>query len=739
MLICILMFNIGILTVQANTPKSRNSKQGILLKKGDIAYREMKYAIAAEYFESYLKGRKDNQQNTLIHLADCYWQIRDYKNTLRVYKLVYKTVNKETSPQDQIRMGELYARLGEYELASAWLTGVTGYERKAMAYSEKESLNDMKRDSLDWRLKFLSINTPYREFSPYFKNNNLLFSSNKPLKTREKAFSWDGYSYSHLWEIPINKVDTINISLLKAKTFKKKSSNYTNDQSLAEIFECGDTKPGNDMLHLPLNKLFTHADSKPVGKIVEGLEKIRFNAGSVTIDKNNHIYFSANYSKPDKKRVNRIRLMEGIYSSNGIKNIKELPFGDAGSYSVMHPAINEEGTFLVCSSDKKGGKGGFDLYYSKRKDIQQPWDTLKAFGSNINTAGNEVFPCITTKDYLIFSSDAMPGLGGLDIYRISMKEALAQGTEVQQLSYPINSSADDFGWYQIDSKGKKGYFTSDRLNNDDNLFNYSYNPKYSFFEGFVIEKESLNPIAGATVFMYSIKEDLVYVAKSNKNGKYRFPVLSTGKLIVKAVHNKYLSDCLTSRIIFDPQEMDTTFKAPRDLILDKYTIGFAWRIRDTHYDFDKSDIRQDAMPILDSLIHLTYKYSITLDSLVTVLREKPITIEIGSHTDSRGTFEYNNRLSEERSKSVVEYLIKSKIDPARIISKGYGEYQLLNKCADGVDCTNTEHQANRRTEAKITGFTTPQIVIQYIDTDKFKDGDKIDKSILPKGFFDECQ
>src|SRR5665647_1660634 len=207
----------------------------------------------------------------------------------------------------------------------------------------------------------------------------------------------------------------------------------------------------------------------------------------------------------------------------------------------------------------------------------------------------------------------------------------------------------------------KGFFTSDRLNNDDNLFSFSYNPKYSFFEGYVIEKESVNPIYGATVFMYSLKEDLVYVAKTNKNGKYRFPILSTGKLIIKAVDNKHLSDHLSSIINFDPEDMDTTYKAPRDLLLDKHKIGFAWSIRDTHYDFDKFEIRQDAMPILDSLVSLAYKYSITIDSLVAVLKDKPITIEIGSHTDSRGSFEYNNELSEKRSKSVVTYLVKQGI------------------------------------------------------------------------------
>jgi len=739
LLIAMLLFNTGILPAQANSPKKELHKSGLLLKKAETAYRDMKYAVAAAFYENYLEHPVNLQFKTLQKLADCYWQIRDYENALRIYQQIYPKLSKEADKKDQIRIAGLYARLGDYQLAAEWLKGIAGYEKKAAAFAVKESLNDMKRDSLDWRLGFLNINSSYREFSPYYKNGNLLFSSNKAQKNREKAFSLDGNNYSHLWEIAVSKIDTVDINIWKDKTLKTITTNKKAERKLADIYEYGDTKPGNDLLHLALNQQYAPADANPMGNIVKGLEKLKFNAGSISIDKNNHIYFSANYAKPDRKGVNRIRLMEGIYSSKGIQQIKELPFGDARSYSVMHPAINADGTFLICSSDKKGGKGGFDLYYSKRRDIKQVWDTLRAFGNNINTAGNEVFPCITAKDYLFFSSDGLPGLGGLDIYRIRMKEALAQGDDVQQLSYPINSAADDFGWTETDNKGKKGYFTSDRLNSDDNLYSFSFNPRYSYFEGAVIDKESLYPIEGATVFMYSVKEDLVYVAKSNKNGKYRFPVFSTGKLILKAVDNKHLSDCLSSRIIFDPLEMDTTFMAPRDLLLDKYKIGFSWRITDTHYDFDKSNIRQDAMPILDSLVNLTYKYSITLDSLVTVLREKPITIEIGSHTDSRGTFEYNNRLSEERSKSVVEYLVKHNIDPSRIIAKGYGEYQLLNKCADGVNCTEAEHQVNRRTEAKITGFTTPQIVIEYVDTEKFKDGDRIDKSLLPKGFFDECK
>lgn len=738
MLLFIPIFCIGIFTVQVNASGIEKKKSSKMLKKAELAYTEMKYAVAIELYQNSIQNFNDSRPAIIGKLADCYWQIKDYNNALHIYKQIYPVVVEDIDKNDRIRLAKLYARKAEYKLASDWLKDLDGYEAKATAYSENETLNEMKRDSLNWRINSLSINTDYREFSPFVKDNTLFFCSNKALDYKKESFDWDGNSYSHLWQIPVSKVDTID---LLNKVIEQKSTNISKDRKLAEIFECGDSKPRVDNLNIALNKQYIPADKKPIGKIVEGLDKLDFNSGTISIDKKNHILFSANYSKPDKNGINRIQLMEGIYSAKGITKIKELSFGDANAntYSVMHPAINADGTLLVCCSDKPGGKGGFDLYYSTRKSIDQPWDTLQSFGNNINTVGNEAFPSITAKNNLYFSSDAMPGLGGLDIYRIGLKEALSQEGDVLHLDYPINSQADDFGWTESDSKGKKGYFTSDRLKNVDNLFSFNYNPKYAFFEGYVLEKESLNPIDAATVFMYSIKEKMVYVTKSNKNGKYRFPIQSTGKIIVKALDNKHISDKLSSIINFDPQDMDTTFKAPRDLLLDKYKIGFAWSIRDTHYDFDKFDIRQDALPILDSLVSLTYKYSITIDSLVAILKDKPITIEIGSHTDSRGSFEYNDELSLKRSKSVVSYLVQKGIDPKRISSKGYGEYQLLTNCPDGVDCTKEEHQLNRRTEAKITGFTTPQIVIEYFDIDRFKDGDKVDISIFPKGFFEESK
>ena len=720
-------------------PEGSKSGSGILLRKATSAYQDLKYAVAAGYFESLLLNQNYSKQTILLPLADCYWQIRDYDKAEKIYKQLYPIISDSVSVSARIRIAEIYARKENYPLASEWLSTVAGYEEKAHNYGDYEYINEMRRDSADWKIGYLSINTPYREFSPYFKINTLLFSSNKAPETKQNANAWDGFNYTKLWEIPVSDIDTIDIHLLNDSLLGVSAMNDNRPKKLSDVYECGDTKPENSLLQLTNDKLYINADTAVVGSLVQGLGKLRFNSSSISLDKNNNIYFSTNYPKADKNGINRVRIMEGTYSERGVDHIKKMPFGNFKTHSVMHPTVNCEGTLLVCSSDKAGGQGGFDLYYSTRKDISAPWDTLKSFGNTINTIGNEVFPSITPNDYLFFSSDGLPGLGGLDIYKVRIKEALAYNSpEVMHIGYPLNSSADDFGWTHREPRIKRGFFTSDRYKVNDNLFSFFYDPKSAYFEGCVREKETSEVIPAATVFLYNTKENIVYVAKSNKRGKYRFPISNMGKIIVKAVEKKHSADCFTSRIVYDPQNKDTTFKAPRDLLLDKHIIGFSWRLKNTHYDFDKSEIRTDAVPVLDSLINLTFKLAITLDSLIIVMNNKPITIEIGSHTDSRGTFEYNNLLSEQRSKSVVKYLIAHGIDASRITSKGYGEYILLNKCSDGVDCTKEEHQANRRTEATITGFSPPQAAIESIDTDRFKDGDKISITALPAGFFDDC-
>ncbi len=725
------MVSTSILYAGTSTNKKLPISSNTLLKKADIAYNTARFAVAVVYYETYMHNHSDDKPEILSKLADCYWQMREYDNAFRIYKSLYPNTSNSQNQQIKYRIAELYARYGLYQQASDWLKDVPGHQLKAKLYKNKNALNKMKKDSLEWKLVYLNINTPYREFSPFMANNSLFFSSNKPLTHKTKSFGWDGENYAHLWEIQLSNIDTTESKTIQNNHLTKSISRQKTNQ-LAGIYECGDTKSSISFNRSMQNETTINADLKPVGKTVNGLDNMLFNAGSISIDKNNHFYFSANYTKADKNGVNRICIMEGILSPSGITNIQRLTFGDANAYSVMHPAINSDGTLLVLSSDKTNGKGGYDLYYSLWNEMNQSWDTLKALGNNINTIGNEVFPSITPNGYLYFSSDNLPGLGGLDIFRIPIQDALNGKGEIEHLSYPVNSSADDFGWTQQDSVGLKGFFTSDRLNNDDNIYSFTYNPvksvippRKSFFEGFVLEKQSLKLIAGATVFLYNIKEDTVYIAKTDKTGKYHLPVRTTSEVIIKAVDKKYISDCISTSIVFAPHPKDTIQNAPRDLLLDKFKVGFKWKLSNIHYDFDKWNIRADAAPILDSV--------------VMILNENPITIELGSHTDSRGSFKYNERLSQHRAESAAAYLIQHGINTQRITAKGYGEYQLLNRCSDGVPCSDAEHQANRRTEVKVTGYTTPQKVSESINPDKFKDKSVINKNQLPTDFFEGCK
>jgi len=714
-----------IMTVQGN--KLNNTQADLLLRKADIAYQEAQFVLAAEYYNSYLLTNVKNTARTQQKLADCYWQMRNYEKALQVYKQIYPTVNSDISQQDKQRMAELYARNNQYQEASKWLKQVPGFSLKAKVYSEKAALDKMKKDSLNWTLGFSAINSNYRDFSPFLKNDTLFFSSNKPLQENTTAFGWDGNNFTHIWQVPMSQAEkiqadhTVYTTLFKVKSVKHK-------KSLAGVYECGSNPViKNNFGANPTSKKNLNGESGQVGILIDGLDEMQYNVSSLSMDKNNQIYFSSNYKRPDKKGTNRIRLMEGHYSADGVTNIKKLPFGDANAYSVMHPAVNRDGTILICCSDMPNGMGGYDLYYTSRVDSVHDWDALKAFGGNVNTNGNEVFPCITRDSILYFSSDGMPGLGGLDIYKISLTNALKGIGEAEHISYPINSSADDFGWTQ-DSTGTKGFFSSDRFSNNDNIYSFNYQPikiVKKLIYGFVKEKGSLKPLQGSTVFLFNPKEDSVYVAKTDKDGKYKFLVPSSEELIIKAIDKSYINDCFVTKINTEEQMKDTIQNAPRDLLLNKFKVGFVWKLSNIRYDFNKANIRADAAPVLDSL--------------VMILNEYPITIELGSHTDSRGSMTYNEKLSQHRAESAVKYLIKKGIDPKRITAKGYGESQLLNRCVDGVPCTEAEHQVNRRTEVKVIGYTIPQKEPEEINPDKFKNGEKMNKNQLPENFFSSCQ
>jgi len=204
---------------------------------------------------------------------------------------------------------------------------------------------------------------------------------------------------------------------------------------------------------------------------------------------------------------------------------------------------------------------------------------------------------------------------------------------------------------------------------------------------------------------------------------YKMPANRPADLTVKAMLPKYISDCTPFALA--EIKPGTTTQAPRDLLLDKLEVKKVFRIDNIYYDFDKYNIRADARP--------------ELDRLVRIMNENPITVELGSHTDCRGSFAYNDRLSQNRAQSAVDYIVSQGISNSRITAKGYGEHQLTNKCADGVPCSEEEHQANRRTEFKIIGFGASTNIMDQFDPNNFKNGEELDGRLMPGGFFSPCK
>jgi len=407
------------------------------------------------------------------------------------------------------------------------------------------------------------------------------------------------------------------------------------------------------------------------------------------------IYFTANnyYEKKfliDSSGVNNLQLFSASLGIDGKWTLKKkLPFNNV-DYSIGHPALSHDDKKLYFVSDMPGGYGGTDIYVVDIYDdgyYGQP----RNMGRKINSPGREMFPYIGKDNILYFSSDGLGGHGKLDIYASKIYDNTV--SEPLNLDLPVNSEADDFAFI-IDDMKDRGFFSSNREEGrgDDDIYSFLALPGLYIHcthevSGVVRSQSTGEPLPGATVELRNhAGEVLETLTASSVDATYTLnKALCDSTFVVIGMHKGYLNDEQTINTVNDTGADALVL----DLNLPDQFVSNKVNINTIYFDFDKSNIRPDAAK--------------ELDKVVQVMNEYPsLTIEAGSHTDSRATDSYNMKLSERRAKSTVDYIVSKGIDASRIIYKGYGETQLVNKCANGVKCSREEHQANRRTEFKIT-------------------------------------
>ncbi|WP_158798237.1 OmpA family protein [Pedobacter sp. L105] len=355
-------------------------------------------------------------------------------------------------------------------------------------------------------------------------------------------------------------------------------------------------------------------------------------------------------------------------------------YNKPGVYSVGDPYISPDGKKLYFVSDMPGGMGGIDIY-TIQKDEQGVWG-MAANLKEVNSAGNERSPYPGQKNHFYFASDGRVGMGGLDIYQYTANSV----NPIQNMGYPINSPQDDFAFNVVGTKGL-AYLSSNRYGGlgSDDIYAMNEQRVFAFkLVGTVFNSKTDKPVGNAMVTLQKLDGTAKRI-ETDASGRYSFDLeqeMDYGLTGEKTNYRSYTATVSTKSL-----RDSATLK--RDLFIDLIEIDKAIRLENIYYNFDKWNIRPDA--------------AVELDKLVTVMKENPgIWIELGSHTDSRGKVVYNQWLSQKRAQSAVDYIIQRGISKNRIIAKGYGESQLLNKCSDGVNCTESQHQMNRRTEFKIT-------------------------------------
>lgn len=395
----------------------------------------------------------------------------------------------------------------------------------------------------------------------------------------------------------------------------------------------------------------------------------------------NTMYFTRNNyvnnreGKRDKNATNHLKIYKATLNGNTWGNVVELPI-NSNEYSVGHPSLSADGNTLYFTSDMPGGFGGTDIY--KVEISGESFSEPENLGQNINTEQDESFPFVDDDGMLFFSSNGNGGLGLFDIFRVNLNGDMAK---VENLGDPINSNLDDFAFFK--SVGENtGYISSNRAGND-NVYSFNQlNPLV--LKGKVTDAVNNEPIGSATIRIFDEDGNQLSFLETDEDGNYQSEVQRNMELPLEAKQIEYeeFTGTIDTRNTDDLEEME--FNISLQPVRD---VEYLAEIDNIYFDFDKSNIRKDAAEELDKLVALMKN---TYPDLV---------IEIGAHTDFRGSEQYNEELAEKRAQSTREYLIENGIDPDRIYeAKGYGEREPAIDCER---CTTEEHQLNRRSMFKV--------------------------------------
>ncbi|ODS77652.1 MAG: cell envelope biogenesis protein OmpA [Chryseobacterium sp. SCN 40-13] len=479
----------------------------------------------------------------------------------------------------------------------------------------------------------------------------------------------------------------------KAKSFDIKSLDINSDKSDFGAMLSNDntlyfasarntsrkTYGWNEQPYLDLYSAVYNADgtfSQPTA--VEGVNT-KFHDGPASISADGNTMYLASESfneglfekdKAQKLKFGQVALFKSVKADGKWSKPTPLPF-NSKDYSTSNPSLSKDGKTLYFSSNMPGSVGGVDIW-KVSVNADGSFGTPENLGKKINTEGNESFPFITDENKLYFSSDARQGFGGMDVYVIDLNK----GTEAANVGKPVNSEKDDFA-FSFNTAKNIGFVSSNR-GGVDNI--YSATPVCGVeVVSLVRDAKTGSKLSGARVAILDGKNNIIATKTTAADGTVSYDVECDKAYTLQVAKDGYESNNFpVSKTRGGIVNINADLQ-PIDVIVTETEII----LNDIYFEYDKSNITQQG--------------AFELDKLVQVMKNNPaMVIMVKSHTDSRGSDQYNMNLSDRRAKSTVQYIISKGIAKDKISGKGYGESEPKVNC--GENCTEEEYAKNRRSE-----------------------------------------
>jgi outer membrane protein OmpA-like peptidoglycan-associated protein len=624
------------------------------LKEADKMFESYAFIDAQKiYLEVASNGYES--ENLFKKLGDSYYFNSDLEKAFEWYQKLYD-INQSLPKEYLFRYAQslksikLYEKSDEIMLEFDILNETDS--RVSRLKKERNYLEFIEIQSGRFKLKKISINSDYSEFSPSFYGNKLVFASNRPnSRLIKRIHEWNNEPYLDLYSSDLSdslviKSEPILFSEELNSKFHESSAVFSTD-----------------------------------GK-------------TVYFTRNN---FSDNKLMRGEDGISYLKLFKSeLNSENTWTKPEELPFNN-DNYSLAYPALSKDNKTLYFSSDMDGTIGMSDIF---KVDIREDntYSIPKNLGENINTEGRESFPFVSEDGFFYFASDGHLGLGGLDVFVAKIKDDGKLG-EVFNLGRPINSTKDDFSFI-INSKLKKGFFASNREQEgaSDNIYELIQLKKlitdcFQLLNGNIFRINGEDPLSDVKVSLLDRDLKIVDSTITDFKGFYQFEVDCSSSYVVRISKDGFSSLDEVVEINSDfGTENSLDFSMNEGGELDIIKAGDGDDLNDLlqldtiYFDLDKVQIRPDA--------------EVELQKISAAMKSYPnLRIDVRSHTDSRARDEYNQILSNKRAKATINYIIeKSGVSTERISGRGYGESQLVNKCSNRIDCSESEHALNRRSE-----------------------------------------